>query len=71
MYILGLACATSLHHGAALLKDGEIVGAVEEERFVRRKGYGFAPPGRPDANLINDPTIGLSEALPRDRKSVV
>jgi carbamoyltransferase len=65
VYILGLACATSLHHGAALLRDGALIGAVEEERFVRRKGYGYSPPGRPDANLINDLEITLADALPR------
>jgi carbamoyltransferase len=65
VYILGLACATSLHHGAALLHDGELVGAVEEERFTRRKGYGYSPPGRPDANLINDAAVELEAALPR------
>jgi len=41
MYILGL------HHGhdasASLLKDGEIVFSVSEERLIRRKHYGGIP----------------------------
>lgn len=65
MYILGLACATSQHHGAALLRDGEIIGAVAEERFTRVKGYGWHPTGRPGANLINDPSVRLRDAWPR------
>lgn len=65
MYVLGLACATSQHHGAALLRDGEIMGAVAEERFTRVKGYGWHPPGRPGANLVNAPSIRLRDAWPR------
>jgi len=41
MYILGISC---FYHDAAvaLLKDGELVAAAEEERFSRRKhDYGF------------------------------
>ena len=36
MYILGISC---FYHdsAAALLKDGEIVAAAEEERFTRKK----------------------------------
>ena len=36
MYILGFSC---LYHdsGACLLKDGEIISAVQEERFTRLK----------------------------------
>ena len=36
MYILGISC---YYHdaSAALLKDGEIVAAAEEERFTRKK----------------------------------
>ena len=36
MYILGISC---YYHdaSAALLKDGKIVAAVEEERFTRKK----------------------------------
>ncbi|MBN2006514.1 MAG: carbamoyl transferase [Anaerolineae bacterium] len=41
MYVLGI----SRHHdsAAALIKDGEIVAAVEEERLNRRKHYGGFP----------------------------
>jgi len=36
MYVLGISC---YYHdaSAALLKDGKIVAAVEEERFTRKK----------------------------------
>jgi len=36
MYVLGISC---YYHdaSAALLKDGEIVAAAEEERFTRKK----------------------------------
>lgn len=41
MYILGISC---YYHdaAAALLRDGELVAAAEEERFTRKKhDYGF------------------------------
>lgn len=41
MYILGLA--TMGESGAALLKDGALVAAVEEERFTRNKHEGCFP----------------------------
>ncbi len=41
MYILGLA--TMGESAAALLKDGELVAAVEEERFTRVKHEGCFP----------------------------
>ena len=36
MYILGISC---FYHdsAAALIKDGEIIAAAQEERFSRRK----------------------------------
>ena len=36
MYILGISC---YYHdsAAAILKDGEVIAAVEEERFSRKK----------------------------------
>ncbi len=42
MYILGISC---FYHdsSAALVKDGRIVFAAEEERFVRRKHYNEFP----------------------------
>ncbi len=42
MYILGISAFMS-DSAACLLKDGRIVGAVEEERFVRRKHVGDFP----------------------------
>ena len=41
MYILGLA--TMGESGAALIKDGQLVAAVEEERFTRNKHEGCFP----------------------------
>ncbi|MCX5796968.1 MAG: radical SAM protein [Elusimicrobia bacterium] len=46
-YILGLAVATMQEHAAALLKDGRLVGAVEEEKLARVRHYGWPPPDAP------------------------
>lgn len=42
MYVLGLSC---YYHdaAAALVRDGELVAAAEEERFVRKKHYSGFP----------------------------
>lgn len=42
MYILGISC---YYHdaGAALVKDGQLVAAAEEERFTRQKHYSDFP----------------------------
>ena len=42
MYVLGISC---FYHdaGAALLRDGELIAAAEEERFNRRKHYNDFP----------------------------
>ena len=45
LYILGLAIITMQEHAAALLKDGRLVGAVEEEKLARIRHYGWPPPG--------------------------
>jgi predicted NodU family carbamoyl transferase len=63
--ILGLSVATSEHHAAALVIDGEVVAAAEEERFNRIKHYGWSPDGRPGANLINTPGLTLNDAVCR------
>ncbi|MEK7232759.1 MAG: carbamoyltransferase C-terminal domain-containing protein [Elusimicrobiota bacterium] len=44
-YILGLAIHTMQEHAAALLKDGVLVGAVEEEKLARIRHYGWPEPG--------------------------
>lgn len=44
-YILGLAVNTMQEHAAALLKDGALVGAVEEEKLSRIRHHGWPPPG--------------------------
>ena len=45
--VLGLAVMTMQEHAAALIIDGELVGAVEEEKLVRVRHYGVKWPGRP------------------------
>ena len=42
MYVLGISC---FYHdaGAALVRDGELIAAAEEERFNRRKHYSDFP----------------------------
>jgi carbamoyltransferase len=62
--ILGLSMTTQQHHAAALLRDGRVVGAVEEERLRRLKQYGWFPPGRPGVTVVADPSIPLEEAFP-------
>jgi predicted NodU family carbamoyl transferase/ferredoxin len=61
--ILGLAITTMQEHAAALLLDGKIAGYIEEERFRRRKHYGWRPPGKHGLTLCNDLSLGLEEAF--------
>jgi hypothetical protein len=63
--ILGLASTTLQNHTAALLRDGVIVAAVQEERLRRRKQQGWHAPGRPGVTVVSDPTIPLADAWPR------
>lgn len=64
-YVLGLAIATMQEHAAALVKDGVVVGAIEEERLVRKRHYGWSPEGRSGVTICMDPRIGIEEALAR------
>ncbi|MGM0575884.1 MAG: carbamoyltransferase C-terminal domain-containing protein [Myxococcota bacterium] len=65
-YVLGLAVLTMAEHAAVLLRDGEIVGAVEEEKLVRIRHYGRRVEGRPDwITPAVDPTMQLEEVLCR------
>ena len=64
-YVLGLAVMTMQEHAAVLLRDGEIVGAVENERLARARHAGWHPPGREGVTAAVDPTICLEEALCR------
>ena len=64
VWTLGLAILTMAEHAAVLLKDGELVGAVEEEKLVRIRHYGRRLPGRPDfVTPAVDPTLLIEEAL--------
>jgi len=62
--ILGVAMTTQQHHGAVLLRDGELVAAVQEERFRRKKQYGWAPPGRRGETVVSDPTLPIELPFP-------
>ncbi len=64
-WVLGLAVMTLQEHAAALLCDGEVVGAIEQERLVRVRHAGWHPPGRPGVTAAVDPTLALEEALCR------
>lgn len=44
MNVLGVTSPASMNTAAALLVDGELVAAAEEERFVGRKHAPFVPP---------------------------
>lgn len=63
--VLGLAIGTMQEHAAALVVDGEVVGAVEEERLNRERHYGWKPEGRAGVTICIDPRIALEEALCR------
>ena len=64
LVILGLASTTLQNHAAALIMDGEIVSAVQEERFRRRKQLGWHPKGRPFDTVVSDPRIPLERPYP-------
>lgn len=59
-WVLGLSVTTMQEHAAALLEDGEVAGAVEEERLSRARHHGRAGP-----TLAADPTLCLEEVLCR------
>lgn len=59
-WTLGLAVTTMQEHAAALLEDGRVAGAVEEERLSRARHH-----GRPGPTLAADPTLCLEEVLCR------
>ncbi|MFT6396546.1 MAG: carbamoyltransferase [Bradymonadia bacterium] len=64
--VLGLALMTMQEHAAALVIDGELVGAVEEEKLARDRHYGWRAHGRPPfVTAAVDPTICLEEVLCR------
>jgi predicted NodU family carbamoyl transferase/NAD-dependent dihydropyrimidine dehydrogenase PreA subunit len=64
VWTLGLAILTMAEHAAVLLKDGQLVGAVEEEKLVRIRHYGRRLSGRPDfVTPAVDPTLLIEEAL--------
>jgi carbamoyltransferase len=65
MNILGLSVATTEHHAAALVVDGQLVAVVEEERLSRVKHHGARPRAEVEANLCNDSSIRLEEVLCR------
>lgn len=64
-YVLGLAVMTLQEHAAVLLRDGEIIGAIENERLVRVRHAGWHPPGREGVTAAVDPTLCLEEILCR------
>ena len=59
-WVLGLAVTTMQEHAAALLEDGQVAGAVEEERLSRARHHGSSGP-----SLASDPTACLEEVLCR------
>lgn len=64
-YVLGLAIMTMQEHAAVLLKDGEIIGAIEEEKLLRKRHYGWNPPNRKGVTLAIDPALAIEEAFCR------
>jgi predicted NodU family carbamoyl transferase len=65
-YVLGLAAMTMQEHAAVLLRDGEVIGAIEEERPLRRRHHGWRAHGRPAfVTAAVDPTICVEEVFCR------
>ncbi|MCA9690173.1 MAG: 4Fe-4S binding protein, partial [Myxococcales bacterium] len=64
LVILGLATVTMMEHAAALLIDGELVAAVEEERLARVRHYRWSDPGWPGSSLASDPSLPIAAAWP-------
>lgn len=62
--VLGLATVTLMEHTAALLVDGKLVSAIEEERLVRERHYTWKHPQRPGTSLSSDVCLRLEEAFP-------
>lgn len=62
--VLGIGCTTLANHSATLLRDGQIVAAVQEERLRRRKQLGWHPPGRPTDTVVCDAELPLERAYP-------
>ncbi|WP_181197848.1 carbamoyltransferase C-terminal domain-containing protein [Enhygromyxa salina] len=62
--VLGLATVTLMEHAAALLVDGELVSAVEEERLARDRHYTWRHPERPGTSLSSDACLRLEESWP-------
>jgi carbamoyltransferase len=64
LVVLGVASTTLQNHAAAVVMDGEVVAAVQEERFRRRKQLGWHPKGRPFDTVVSDPRIPLERPYP-------
>jgi carbamoyltransferase len=62
--VLGLATVTLMEHTAALLVDGKLVSAIEEERLARVRHYTWQHPERPGTSLSSDICLRLEEAWP-------
>lgn len=64
--VLGLAMISQQEHAAALMIDGQVVGALEEEKAVRIRHYGWRTrKGVPWRNLGLDPTLPIEAVFPR------
>src|SRR5580692_6114277 len=53
---------------SAILKDGELVAAVEESKLVRRRMYWGGPEGLPDQSIAT--CLELAKARPEDVDAV-
>jgi predicted NodU family carbamoyl transferase len=63
--ILGIASTTLANHAAVVLRDGEIVAAVQEERPRRKKQLGWHPVGEPGVTVVSDATLPLEASWPK------
>ena len=64
--VLGLATVTLMEHSAALLIDGKLVAAIEQERLNRIRHFAWTRKGQPGASLASDPTVLLDEPWPQE-----
>ena len=63
--ILGIASTTLANHAAVVVRDGEVLSAVQEERPRRRKQLGWHPPGEPGVTVVSDATLPLEASWPK------
>ncbi len=63
--ILGIASTTLANHAAVVIRDGEVISAIQEERPRRRKQLGWHPVSEPGVTVVSDSTLALEDSWPQ------